>query len=301
MLYNADCIASNRNHLTEIVDGVQLRYRYLDRLVELERQGRSERQVLDMILPSNQALRIKKRQLPNSLLVESPEESQHVVKKSLLLDWKPPAHLGPQEAWVKEREKLADIVSQYGYVEPEDQGKVRAAELLPMIEAIGCEEVMEAWDQLYAHRKANTESKAPRPDSTAQAICQLVERAQMESFKDKVLSRIGKWVFTLKIVQDVENLRKEGAPSKQNASRAGVNGEGNAVTRALTKFMNEICPALEEPRLARERERQSSKYRKWWRDGQIWVLLCRKFGATILLLIPGGQRTRMGYSVSTQQ
>ncbi len=37
MIYNADCLASNRDSLEERVDGVQLRYRYLERLFELER------------------------------------------------------------------------------------------------------------------------------------------------------------------------------------------------------------------------------------------------------------------------
>ena len=37
MIYNADCLASNRDILEEQIDGIQLRYRYLERLLELER------------------------------------------------------------------------------------------------------------------------------------------------------------------------------------------------------------------------------------------------------------------------
>ena len=67
MIYNADCLASNRDTLEEQVGGIQLRYRYLERLLELERQGRSERQIVDMVLPPSKTLRIKRRRVPEDI------------------------------------------------------------------------------------------------------------------------------------------------------------------------------------------------------------------------------------------
>ena len=33
-------------------------------------------------------------------------------------------------------------------------------------------------------------------DSKVKAVCQLLERAQIRTFKEKVLLRVGKWTFT---------------------------------------------------------------------------------------------------------
>jgi hypothetical protein len=68
MIYNANCLASNRDTLMKQIDDVQLQYHYLKRLLELERQGKSERQILDMILPLNKTLRIKRRRIPKDIL-----------------------------------------------------------------------------------------------------------------------------------------------------------------------------------------------------------------------------------------
>ncbi|KAL9103270.1 MAG: hypothetical protein Q9163_001672 [Psora crenata] len=64
MIYNADCLASNRDTLAEQIDGVQLRYRYLERLLDIERRGRSERQIVNMVMSPNKKLRIKRRHVP---------------------------------------------------------------------------------------------------------------------------------------------------------------------------------------------------------------------------------------------
>jgi len=98
MIYNADCLASNRDTLEEPIDGVQLRYRYLERLLQLERQGRSERQIVDMVLPPNKTLRIKRRRLPEDISDDKSDQGQHGSRKSRRVDWRPPSHLGSKNA-----------------------------------------------------------------------------------------------------------------------------------------------------------------------------------------------------------
>lgn len=171
-----------------------------------------------------------------------------------------------------------------------------------MIEAIGCEEVMTAWDEAIAEERSHIKLGLPTTDLTAKAICQLVERAQVRSFKDKVLLLVGKWIFTMKILQDVERIRKEGASSKQSSFNTEADDKGKkALTKAFAKFVREAHPELQEPSLAKERELQYCRYRNWWHDSQIWVFLYNAFGAAILLLIPGGQRTKKGCAVYNEQ
>jgi hypothetical protein len=299
MIYNADCLASKRGTLEERIDGVQLRFRYLERLLELERQGRSERQIVDMVLPSNKTLRIKRRRVPKDIPEDESDQDQQGSRKSRRVDWRPPFHLGPQDAWIEERNHLIATISKERYGRSRQSGGERAEELLRMIEAIGCEDVMTTWDEAIAVEKFGV--RLPTADSTAKAICQLVERAHVRSFKDKVLLRIGKWIFTMKMLQDVEKLKKEGAPSRQSVLRADVDTRGHALKRAFTNFMREAHPELQEPESGKQRDAQYSKYRNWWREGQIWVLLYNAFGAAILLLVPAGQRTEGGHSVSNQQ
>ncbi len=86
MIYNADCLALNRDTLEEPIDGVQLRYRYLKRLLQLERQGRSERQIVDMVLPPNKTLRIKRRRLPEDISDDELDQGQHRSRKSRRVD-----------------------------------------------------------------------------------------------------------------------------------------------------------------------------------------------------------------------
>lgn len=102
MIYNADCLASNRDtDLEEQIDGIQLRYRYLERLLVLEHQGRSERQIVDMVLPPDQSLRIKRRRIPEDISDDEPGQNQQGSKKSRGVGWKPPSHLGPQDVWIE--------------------------------------------------------------------------------------------------------------------------------------------------------------------------------------------------------
>ncbi len=83
MVYNTDYLASNRDPLGEQIDGTQLRHRHLGRLIEPERQGRSERQIVEMVLPPNKTLRIKQRRVLDD---EEPGQDQRVAKKSCRVD-----------------------------------------------------------------------------------------------------------------------------------------------------------------------------------------------------------------------
>ncbi len=68
------------------IDDVQLRYHYLKRLLELERQGKSERQILNMILPLNKTLRIKRRRIPEDISDDQSGQNQPESKKSRRVD-----------------------------------------------------------------------------------------------------------------------------------------------------------------------------------------------------------------------
>ena len=299
MIYNADCLASNKDPLEEQIDGVQLRYRYLIRLLELERQGRSERQIVDMILPLNKALNIKRRRIPGDMSDDASDQDQQGSRKSRRVDWSPPSHLGSEDAWIEERDYLAATISKQRCGRSKRECRERAEELLQMIEAIGCREIMTTWDDAIAEDRLGI--RVQTAESTAEAICQLIERTQVRSFKDKVLLRIGKWIFTMKILQDVEKLKREGAPSRQSVLKADADVRGPALKRAFTNFMQVAHPELQKPDINKQRDAQYSKYRNWWREGQIWVLLYYAFGAAVLLLIPAGQCAERGFSVSNKQ
>ena len=111
MIYNADCLASNRDTLEKRINDVQLRYRYLERLLELERQERSERQILNMILPPDKTLRIKRRRVPSHISEDGSDQNQLSSRKSRRVDWIPPFHLGSQDAWIAERNLLITVIS----------------------------------------------------------------------------------------------------------------------------------------------------------------------------------------------
>lgn len=59
---------------------------------------------------------------------------------------------------------------------------------------------MKAWDNVIAEEKSYIRLAVAEIPSTAKAIYRLVERAQVRSFKDKVLLRVGKWMFSMKIL-----------------------------------------------------------------------------------------------------
>ena len=288
MTYNAECLALGRSTLDEQVTGTQLRLRYLERLLQLERQSRSEQQVLTMVLGSGKKLGAKRRRIPVELAL--PES-----KKARANDWTPPSHLGSENAWLEERDHFAKILHEDETSQPE-----RAEELLDMIEAIGCDEVMIAWEEAILQAKSQTKLQPQAIDSTAKAICRLTDRTEVRTFIDKVLIRIGKWMFAIKILQDVERLRKKGPPSKQSSDAEIAHG-GNAVTRAINSFMIEVNQNQSDLDRAKDRERDYRKFKKWWGEGQIWVTLCNAVGAGVLLLIPGGQCATHGHRVTNKQ
>lgn len=244
MIYNADCLASSRDILEEQVDGIQLRYRYIERLIELERQGRSEWQILDMVVPPIKTLRVKRRRVPEDISDYDPGQDQNGPRKSRRADWRPPSHLGPQDAWIEERNQLAAVISNCRDGKSGQEHLERAEEMLRMIEAIGCEDVMATWDATIAQEKSRIQAGVPIADSTAKAICQLIERVHVRSFKDEVLLRIGKWIFTIKVLQDVERFRKEGAPSRRSITKAEADVRGHAVKRAFPNFIKEAHPEI---------------------------------------------------------
>ena len=278
--------------------GIQLRYRFLERLLQLERQGKSERQIMDMVLGSENKMRIKRRRIPPEISCTESSQDELESKKPRMTDWTPPSHLSYANAWLEERDHLARIV----HVNEKSRLECpkRAEELLSMIEAIGCHEVMIAWDEAVLQWESQAKAQSQAIDSTAKAICRLTERTEVRTFVDKVMVRIGKWMFAIKILQDVEKFRRQKAPSKRSDNAETAPG-GNAVTRAMTLFMNEVNQSLTGPDRAKEREQEYRKYKKWWDEGQIWVALSNAVGAGILLLIPGRPCATNGHGISNKQ
>ncbi len=299
MMYNADCLASNRDTLEKQIDDVLLRYRYLERLVNLERRERSERQIVDMILPSNKKLRIKKRRVSEDISDDESDQNQEEFKKNRKLNWESSSHLDSQDAWLKKRDHLVAISSKYE--QSESKHLKRAKELLRMIEAVECEEVMTAWDEAIAREQSHIKLETSKTDSTARVICQLIEGAQIRSFKNKILLRIDKWIFTMKILQDVEIERERASPEQSTFKIKVDDKEKKASTKAFAKFVREAHSELQESSLAKKRELQYCKYRRWWRDGQIWIYLYNAFDAVILLLISERQRIKEECAIYNEQ
>lgn len=82
MMYNADCLVSNRDTLEKQINDVLLWYHYLERLVDLERREKSERQIVNMILSSNKKLKIKKRRVSEDISDDESDQNQEELKKS---------------------------------------------------------------------------------------------------------------------------------------------------------------------------------------------------------------------------
>ena len=277
MLHNAQNLVMNQDQRKEIFSGLQGRLYYLKRLLELERQESVGRDMVRMICPQNANLKLKRRRRPDDIEVESDDDQGG--KRNCRAIWEPPQNLGPQDVWKQELENLTVVAGEYEATK--QQQRERAEELLRMIEAIGCEEVRMAWEEIVTQKKNRPQITAK--DAPAKAICQLIERSQTRSFKDVVLSRWGKYLFATRISQDVNKFRKEPERSRTDSQ---THNKGHAVTRAFAKFVKEVHPDMGELSSTRE----VGKYRNWWRDGQMWILLSGVFSTGILFLIPGGQR-----------
>lgn len=288
MVYNANCLALRKDPSEENVNGTELRYRYLVNLRLLELQGRTERQVTEAAL--GQSLRLKRRRVPDD--ISDDVDNGQAVKA----DWVPPSHLGPEKAWFEVRDYLVATVFGEGSEVTPRKREERVGELLHMIEAIGCADVFAAWDRTIAkgrgHMKLN-----PSLQNVPKAICQLIEQTQARSFKDKVMLRIGKWIFTMKILQDVEMMRREAAVPREDGGKAPADGRGHALFQAIERFLLDAYPELPEA----ERPTMHNKYRQWWYDSQIWVRMFNLFGPAVLLLIPDGHCAKGRQSISNKQ
>ena len=105
----------------------------------------------------------------------------------------------------------------------------------------------------------------------------------------------------MKILQDVEIERKR-ASSEQSTFKIEVDDkEKKASTKTFAKFDREAHSELQESSLAKKRELQYCKYRRWWRDDQIWVYLYNAFDAVILLLISKRQHIKEEYTIYNEQ
>ena len=301
MIHNADCLASGVDPLSEPVNGVVLRIRYLKRLMELEAQGKPERQIIETVLPPDNILRIKRRRLSPDVSEDESSEDQSKSKKLHAVQWSPPSRLGNKVAWIEEREKLAAATLKCDPQQTSSRCQERAEELLEMIEAIGCKEVMDAWEKAVTQWKRQAKPEKRSGGSTAETIYLLAERTEVRTLKDKAVLRVAKWIFAVKILQDVTKLRQQGPPSRQYNTVNNAGRGGNAVSRALIAFMEEVGPKVSPSNLVRNQKPDYSKYKKWWDDGQVCVALSSKMGAGILLLIPGSCCATDGHRISTTQ
>ena len=296
MIYNADCIASHQNLLQPQIDGTRLRHHYLERLLEIERQGTLDREILDSVLLPGCNFKLKRQRAPRAITSDESDQEEPRSKKKHKQAWEPPNDLGPREKWMEQRRYLLDNIADEAHGRSHQAPMGRAEELLKMIEAIGCRRVMQDWSEAVAQEKARIQPLGK--DTYAKAVSQLIEMAQIRSFRDKVLLRIGQWMFTMKIIQDVEKIKKT---HLKKSSQAEDGAKGHVLKRAFTTFMDDAHPELKGEDFAEQRKAQFSKYRNWWREGQIWVLMHMAFGATILFLVPAGQVTDRGFTVSNQQ
>lgn len=220
MVYNANCLVLNQDTLEKQIDDVRLRYRYFKRLIDLERRERSERQIVNIILLLNKKLRIKKRHVFKDILDNKSSQNQEELKKSRKLNWKSLSHLDSQDAWLKKRDYFVTISSKYE--RPKLKHLKRAKKLLRIIKIVKCKKVIIAWNKSIAQEQSHIKLKTSKIDLTTKVICQLIKKTQVRSFKNKILLRINKWIFTIKILQNVE-IKRERASSKQNTFKIEVN------------------------------------------------------------------------------
>lgn len=85
--------------------------------------------------------------MPEDISDDESRQTQLKSKKIHMADWVPPSHLGSEDAWLEEQNKLAATSFMCEHEETQPKCQARAEELLRMIEAIGCNEVMMAWNE----------------------------------------------------------------------------------------------------------------------------------------------------------
>ncbi|KAL8911997.1 MAG: hypothetical protein Q9171_002910 [Xanthocarpia ochracea] len=194
-----------------------------------------------------------------------------------------------EAGWETEIQNLEQSIGARSTARPAD--RARAEHLFRMIDAIAGHELLEHWK---AYPKYTSKRYTQSIQTTAAAAIYVVlSRGQSRSFMDNVLLRTGKYLFASRIAQYAQELRAQGPPSKQPVSSAGSTGEGNAITRALKRFVMEI-----HPNASRDTEvSEIRKCKQWWSDGKIWMLLANAVDPAILLLIPSGHTSSDGYRI----
>ena len=253
-----------------------------------ERRGASERYLGQAI--RGREVKLKRRRVPESMDVE-----EEATSKRRSTPWEPPSGLGSQQAWLDERDRLVGTAfpEQSGLDEP--RRRERAEELLHMIEAIGCKDVMAAWHNASMQEKSTVKLEAAAAAANdLKAICQFVDKTQSKSFKDKALLRVGKVFFTLLIVKEIERIKTQ---VDINRPKPPPSGKGHVLYQAINGFLESAYPGIHED----ERDKKHRKFRDWWYESQIWVRMYSVYGFAILLLIPDGHCTKNGRSISNKQ
>ncbi len=145
-----------------------------------------------MILSLNKTFRIKRCHILEDILNNESSQNQSESKKSQWVDWMSSLHLNSEDAWIKKRNDLVTIKYKHEHKEIVSKHREWAEKLLQMIEEIKCEKVMMIWNDTIIQEKSHIKLETLKIDLMTKTICQLVERVQIRSFKDKMLLRIEK-------------------------------------------------------------------------------------------------------------
>ena len=142
--------------------------------------------------------------IPPEFVCSDFSQDQLKSKKFCMTDWMPSSHLGSKDVWFEEQDNLARAIHKDEKSSPE-----WAKELLKMIEAIECYEIMITWKEAALQWKSQTKLQLQIIDSIVKTICHLIKQTEVRTFMNKMKICIGKWMFTIKILQDVERFRKQ--------------------------------------------------------------------------------------------
>ena len=97
MIYNAGCLASNQSTLEESISGIQLRYSYLKRFLEMEHEEGVGRELVTAVLPISKKVRFRRPRALEDVPDDEMSERQH---------WVPPPGMGSYDMWIKERDSF---------------------------------------------------------------------------------------------------------------------------------------------------------------------------------------------------
>ncbi|KAL8673863.1 MAG: hypothetical protein Q9168_001728 [Polycauliona sp. 1 TL-2023] len=273
---NAELLSNERLHESSEEEPADLRFRYLRRTIDFARWSRWSQKFHSLVARNPIPL---KRRHPSDLTSSASDKKRRLEREA-----------SSPQGCPEVREALVEGIGDPSADKAATRG--RAEHLLKMIEAIACEEVLDSWEHSIPPPSRSTRRMTSSDGSSvriARSIYNLVSRSQSRSFKETVVLRIAKYLFTSRIVDRVGQLRDQGPPSKQRVATAGTTGEGNAVTRAIKEFLGEV-----HPKDIVDHEIEACEIRKckqWWKDGKIWKLLADAVHPAILLLVPSGHKT----------